>query len=87
MLIQRILVGVVFIIIGGLVIKYNRAITNFAGRNSFFEQKLGPASTYMMYMFLGLFLVLIGLLTVTGFHSLILDKIAEFLRSIFQPFG
>ena len=68
---MRFLFGIIFIILGILMMRYTVAITEFTGKVDFAEKYLhgGLAGTYTWWRLVGLFLIVVAALWMSGFLS------------------
>ena len=83
MLIQRIIFGVIAIVLGVVTLKYNYAIVNNTSRLDFIESKLGAGSTYLVYKLLSLILVIGGILYITGWGVGVAQWLVSPLTNLF----
>jgi len=69
---MRIFFGIIFIVVGLLMMKYTVAITDYTGKLDFAEKylKLGLAGTYTWWRLVGLLIIILSLLWMTGNLSL-----------------
>lgn len=57
------------IIAGALMVIKSEALFNFAGRINFFEEKMGVGSSRLGYKLIGIIVILLGTLVLTGLWS------------------
>jgi hypothetical protein len=69
--------GLVLIVVGVAMIKYNRQITNSFFRSQAAEKYMGAGGSYLLWLMIGLVLVVIGIISLFGFG----DDIARFILS------
>lgn len=70
---MRIFYGIIAVIVGTVLLKYNFKLANYTGRQDWIESKLGAGSTYFVYKLLAIVVVLGGLLAVTGLGGSVLN--------------
>ena len=70
---MRIFYGILAIIAGTVMLKYNFKLANYTGRQDWIESKLGPGTTYLAYKLLALIVILGGLLAVTNLGGSVLN--------------
>lgn len=75
----RIFWGVLGIIVGFLMIYKNTSLVSFTGKNSWAEKFLGPGGTFTFYKIIGILVIAVAFLYLTGG----LNKIIEFVTSLF----
>lgn len=65
---MRIVASILFIVLGVLMMKYTVAITNYTGKIDFAEKylKLGMAGTYTWWRLVGLVIIVLSVLWMTG---------------------
>jgi hypothetical protein len=65
---MRYIFGIIFIVIGVLMMKYTVAITEYSGKIDFAEKylKLGLAGTYTWWRLVGLVIIILSILWMTG---------------------
>lgn len=78
----QIIFSIIGIIIGLLIIIYNRKLVDFFGRNMWAEEHLGPTGTYTLFKFIGIALLIIALLILTGDLFRIIKSITGFIKTI-----
>lgn len=82
---MRILTGILAIIVGIFLLKYNYQLVGYTGRQDWIESKLGSGSTYLAYKLLALVIVIGGLLAVTGLGGSVLNWALSPLRHFITP--
>jgi uncharacterized membrane protein YidH (DUF202 family) len=85
MSITGILIGLGLLVAGVAFVKYTFAIVNFTGRQDWLEKFTGPGTTYGDYKLLGVLLVILGILTATGFGVDVMNWMLSPLKSVFHP--
>lgn len=63
---MQIVYGIIAIIIGTVMLKFNYQLVNLTGRQDWIESKLGSGTTYLAYKIFAVLVVLIGILVATG---------------------
>lgn len=67
---MRIFLGIILIITGFMMAWKTSALVSFTGQSTWAESHLGSeGGTYLMYKLLGILVVIIGLLAVTGLYQ------------------
>jgi hypothetical protein len=81
---MRFVWGVITIIIGMLVMRYNFQITNTFGKVGWAENHLGGGlgGTYVMWKLVGLLLVILGLLYMFNVMGFILDPLTPLFGGV-----
>ncbi len=74
--------GIISIISGFLIIIYNRSLVNFFGRIDWFERSLGPTGTFSFYKIVGILIIFIGLMSLTGDLARLIRAVAGFIMRI-----
>lgn len=72
--------GLILIIIGVVLLKNNFKVTNLFSRYNWFEQKLGPGSTYMIFQLVSILVVIFGVIVMFGLG----DNVVNFILSPFE---
>jgi hypothetical protein len=80
------IIGLIMTIVGGIVVVKSEKVLEFFGRSEFFEDKLGTAGgSRLGYKLLGLIVVFLGILTMTGliqgFMEFVLSPLLKYSRS------
>ena len=83
----NLIIGIIMVVLGVLVLKYTYAVANFTGRVEWIEDKLGGGTTFGVYKLLAVFMVIIGLLIITGLGGPIVDAVFEPLGDSFRGFS
>lgn len=83
MAVANFMYGLVLIIIGVFLMKYNFKVTNLFSRYNWFEQKLGPGSTYIIFQLVAGSVVVLGILMMFGLGDNVVDFIFSPIRDIF----
>ena len=65
-MIEKIFTLIIGVAVGVLVVMYHRWLVKIVGTNSWAERTFGGGGTYTMYQLLGVFIVIITVLYVTG---------------------
>ena len=81
---MRIFYGILAIIAGTVMLKYNFKLANYTGRQDWIESKLGAGSTYFVYKLLGIVVVLGGLLAVTNLGGSVLNWVLSPFKHLFN---
>jgi uncharacterized membrane protein SpoIIM required for sporulation len=76
--------GVIFIIVGTISLKFNYQLVGFTGRQDWVEQRLGAGSTYLFFKLVSIFMVIFGLLSVTGLGIPLLQWVLSPLSNLFN---
>jgi hypothetical protein len=79
------LIGSGLIIIGVVTVKYTFQAVNLTGRQMWIEKYAGSGSTYGVYKIFGVILVLVGILTATGFGDNVMNFLLTPLYNLFAP--
>jgi len=82
---MQIIYGMLAIIAGILMLKFNYQLVGFTGRQQWIERKLGSGSTYLAYKIFAIIIVLVGILVVTGLGSPFENWLLSPLKRVFQP--
>lgn len=83
-IIGQVLLGVAIVVAGVLILIKNYQVANSIPL-AFFEQKMGPGSSYLIWKVFSVLLVLAGLTTMFGFHDEILSWALSPLTNILSP--
>ena len=83
MLLAHIFYGIIAVALGTVSLKYNYQLVGFTGDVGFFEKTLGAAGTYAGFKLLSVFLIIGGLLYMTGLGDAVLTIILSPLASFF----
>lgn len=81
---MQIVYGILAIIAGTLMLKYNYQLVNLTGRQDWIESKLGSGTTYFAYKLLAIFVVIMGILVVTGLATPFLLWLLSPLQHLFN---
>ncbi len=63
---SRIFWGILGIIVGFLMIYKNVSLVSFTGKNSWAEKFLGPGGTFTFYKIIGILVIVVAFLYLTG---------------------
>ena len=83
-IIGQILLGLLIMGVGVATLAKNYQVTNSIPL-AFFEQKMGPGSSYLIWKLISVLLVIVGLTTVFGLHTAIIEFILSPLTNILSP--
>lgn len=75
--ITNFIVGILIVAAGAVSVLYNYKIVNSFGRNNWFEQHIGSGSTYMVFKFFSILVILFGFTMMISLH----DNLISFLLS------
>jgi len=65
-MLTRIIIGILCLALGFVMVWQNRAIVNITGRNAWAERTLGPAGTFTLVKLLGILIMFLSMLYMTG---------------------
>lgn len=83
-ILSHLFLGLIFIALGVLGLKYTFSIMNYTGRQDWIESKLGSGSTYGVYKIFSVLLVLGGLLYATGLAGNVFGPLLSPLKGLFK---
>ncbi len=63
---MQIIYGLLAVIAGTLMLKFNYQLVGFTGRQDWIESKFGSGTTYLAYKLLAILVVFAGILMATG---------------------
>ena len=78
-MVLRIIIGVVLCVVGFYIVKKPHVFLDLAGPIGFAEKWFG--SSYSAYKALGVILIMLGFLAITGLHVKFLSWIAELITA------
>ena len=85
LMLERIFYGLIAIIIGVLLLKFNFQLVNdWTGRLDWVENKLGSGSTFLFYKLIALLLVLGGILHISGLLDNLINWVLSPLAGLFS---
>jgi uncharacterized membrane protein YphA (DoxX/SURF4 family) len=83
-LIGQILLGLIMVVGGVLLLKYNYQVSNNL-RISFAEQHMGSGGSYLLWKIIGVVVVIAGITVVFGFSDNILAWIFSPITNVVNP--
>ena len=75
--------GIFFIIIGVVMVKYNFKLVGITGRQDWIENVLGSGTTYLVFQVFAVGLVILGIALATGLGGNLGHLILDPLKSVF----
>lgn len=87
MVLQNIFFGIILIVIGTVMIKYNYQLVGIVGHIPSVEARLGSGSTYGFFQLIAVLLVLFGILTATGLGTVVMRFLLSPLIRMFSLGG
>jgi uncharacterized membrane protein YphA (DoxX/SURF4 family) len=82
---SHIIYGLIAIVVGSVMLRYNYQLVNLTGRQDWVEDKLGSGSTYFVYKLVAVAIIIGGLLYVTGLGDPFFNWLLSPLRALFPP--
>lgn len=83
MLFQQLLIGLAFLAVGGVSLKYNYQLVGLV-RLQWLESKLGGGTSYIAYKVISVTLILLGIIVISGFGPAFANWIINPVRSLFS---
>jgi len=83
MIIANILFGLILIVVGVFMMKYNFRLTNMFSRYNWFESHLGSGSTYVVMQILAVFVIIYGTMLMFGLSDNFWSWVTSPLRNLF----
>lgn len=81
---MQIVYGILAIITGTVMLKFNYQLVGLTGRQDWIESKLGSGTTYLAYKLLAIFIVIAGILVATGLGTPFFTWLLSPLRNFFN---
>ena len=82
MIFTNILIGLILVVVGFFMVKYNFKLTNLFSSYNWFERNLGSGSTYIVMQAVAILVIIYGVLTMTGFSDNFWHWVTSPLRSL-----